>query len=117
MTASGQFTVRQVDGRPVVDVAGEVDLTNVHQLEAALNDAARVDVGAVVVSLEGTTYIDSQGVRALFAAGERLETMRQRLLLVARSGSTPHRILQIAGTETVYPVFDSIDAAVSFELG
>jgi anti-anti-sigma factor len=116
MTARGQFTVRHVDGCPVVDVSGEVDLTNVRELEAALNEAAKADSGGVVVSLEGTTYIDSQGVRALYAAGERLAIMRQRLLLVVRSGSTSHRILQIAGAEALYSIFDSVDKAVSAKI-
>ncbi len=113
MTARGQITMREVDGVPVVESAGEIDLTNAHEFEAVLNRAAKSDRGRVVVSLAQTTYLDSQGVRVLFAVGERLATMRQRLLIVAPTGGTPRRILEIAGADSAFPTFDSLETALA----
>ena len=113
MTARGQVTMREVDGVPVVEGAGEIDLTNAHEFEALLNQAARADRGRVVVSLVNTSYMDSQGVRVLFVVGERLATMRQRLLIVASTGSAPRRILEISGADSAFPIFDSLEAALA----
>jgi len=113
MTARGQVTMREVGGVPVVEGAGEIDLTNAHEFEAVLNQAARADRGRVVVSLMKTTYLDSQGVRVLFTVGERLATMRQRLLIVAPTGGAPRRILEISGADSAFLIFDSVEAALS----
>lgn len=113
MTAKGQITVREVAGVPVVESIGEIDLTNAHELEAMLNQAAKADRGRVVVSLSQTTYLDSQGIRVLFAVGERLSTMRQRLLIVAPTGGSPRRILEISGADSAFPIFDGVESAVA----
>ncbi len=52
MTARGTFTLKNVEGVPVVETGGEIDLTNVHEFEGVLNSAARADAGIVIVSLE-----------------------------------------------------------------
>jgi anti-anti-sigma factor len=113
MTARGQITVREVDGVPVVEGVGEIDLTNAHEFEAILNQAAKVDRGRVIISLSRVTYLDSQGIRVLFAVGERLSTMRQRLLIVAPTGGSPRRILEISGADSAFPIFDTVETAIS----
>jgi anti-anti-sigma factor len=116
VTTRGQVNVQYVDQVPVVDCAGEIDLTNVHELETALNQAARSDVGTVIVTLVNTTYLDSQGLRVIFSVGERLTTARQRLLLVASPGSTPRRILEVAGMERTYRVFATVEDALAHRI-
>ena len=113
MTARGQITITEVNGFPVVEGNCEIDLTNVHEFEAILNQAAKSDRGRVVVSLVHTTYLDSQGVRVLFSVGERLTTMRQRLLIVAPTGGSPRRILEISGADSAFPIFDTVEMAIS----
>ncbi|MDQ7827381.1 MAG: STAS domain-containing protein [Armatimonadota bacterium] len=117
MTAQGEFGVEHERGVPVVQVSGEVDLTNAHELEAALDRAARAEYGAVVVSLVQAVYFDSKGVRALLRAADRLATMRQRLLVVAPSGSVLRRILEIAGAPEALPTFDSLEEALASATG
>ena len=113
MTARGQITVSEVSGIPVVESNGEIDLTNAHEFEAMLNQAAKADRGRVVVSFARTTYLDSQGVRVLFSVGERLTTMRQRLLIVAPTGGSPRRILEISGADSAFSIFDTVEMAIS----
>lgn len=111
MTGAASFKVEIVDGIPVIEVVGEVDMTNSHELEALLDQASRHVSSSIVVSLTGATYLDSKGVRLLLRSAERLRLIRQRLLVVAPSGSVPRRILEIAGIDSV-PIFDTVDAAV-----
>lgn len=111
MTAKGHFEIRHIDTVPIVDCGGEIDLTNAHEFEAILSQAAADDGGGVIVSLAQTTYLDSQGVRVLFAVGERLMTMRQRLVIAAPKGGTPRRILEITGIDAAFPLVDSVEDA------
>jgi anti-anti-sigma factor len=79
---TGPFQIGQVNGIPVVEVAGDVDLSNSHMLQAALEQAARTAQRTVVVSLGGGAYFDSQGMHMLLRFNRRLEISRRRLVVV-----------------------------------
>jgi anti-anti-sigma factor len=51
---------------PVLQVDGEIDLSTVDQLRAALEDALATD-SAVVVDMAGVTFIDVVGLEAIMA--------------------------------------------------
>lgn len=112
MKEEKRFRVELTHGLPLVDVAGEVDLTNVEQLEATLESAAQADRGAVIVSLLNAAYFDSRTIHALLRFADRLSTNRQQLLLVAPSGGSPGKILKIAGLTGTLSMYESIDDAV-----
>lgn len=113
MTTEGRFDVEYTRGIPIVRVAGEVDLTNVQELEAALDRASRADQGTVVVAMGETSYFDSKGVRALLRAAERLSVTRQQLVVVAPAGAIARRILEIAGAAEALPLFETVEAALT----
>jgi len=112
VTADVVFEIHYVEGIPVVEVVGDVDLTNVYQFESRMEQAAKADRGAVVLSLRQTTYFDSQGVRAVLRIGERLQTNRQRLLVVAPSGTLQRRVLEIGGVDTAFSIYETLEDAV-----
>ena len=80
--STGPFQVGTVRGIPIVEVAGDVDLSNAHMLQAALEQAAQTDQPTVVVSLGGSAYFDSQGMHMLLRFNRRLETSRRQLVVV-----------------------------------
>lgn len=79
---TGPFQVGRVNGIPVVEVAGDVDLSNAHMLQTALEQASRTEQRTVVVSLGGSAYFDSQGMHMLLRFNRRLEISRRRLVIV-----------------------------------
>ncbi len=113
MMASGNFELKFVEAFPVVDVIGEVDLTNAPAFDAVLGRAASANRGTVIVSLTQATYFDSKGIHVLLRFAERLSTNRQRLLVVAPQGQSPQHILKIAGVDKTVRIFDSLDEAVA----
>jgi anti-anti-sigma factor len=78
----GPFHVGRVNEIPVVEVAGDMDLSNAHMLQAALEQAAQIAKGTIVVSLGGSAYFDSQGMHMLLRFNRRLEISRRRLIMV-----------------------------------
>lgn len=113
MRARGQFVLDVTDRTPVVQVNGDVDLSNVRDLEAALEEAARMGSAAVIVSLAHTTYLDSQGIRVLLRVAERLRATDQRLLVVAPAGGgVVRRILEITGVPRLVPLFETVEDAM-----
>lgn len=86
-----------VDGVPVIEVTGEVDIANIGELDESLRSAGEYDAGAVVVSLEKASYFDSAAIHALIMCRARLSTSRQGFVIVQPATAAGRRILEIAG--------------------
>jgi anti-anti-sigma factor len=65
----GSFEIR--DGRAVVTLCGEVDVTTTGQLEDVLREAIAAATAAVHVGAGQLTYVDSGGIRVFVNACER----------------------------------------------
>ncbi len=109
----GRFTVGELDGVPIVNVSGDVDLNNAGMLAEHLESAARLDKRAVVVSLSGASFFDSTAIHALLRFERRLATNRQRLLLAVARDRPGRRIIDLTGLSQTIPVFDSVEDAVA----
>jgi anti-anti-sigma factor len=91
----------------VLVVGGELDVSNVGELAAALD--ANGAAGPVVVDLSEVTYLDSSTVEALIVCARDGAAMR----LVCPPGSIVRRSLEILGIEHVMPLTDTLDAALA----
>lgn len=78
----------------VVELAGELDLTNAAQLDEAL---AGTTAAAVYLDLTRVTFIDSAGMRAIDRARGLLLERGRRLLLVAPPDSRAAWTFRVAG--------------------
>jgi len=104
------------DGLLIVETFGDLDATCVDAVGRTFAEAAREDVGMVVVSLEHVGYIDSLTIRELFALGRDLMTRRRSLALIVPTGSALARIVEIAGLTREFPVYASMaDAREAFQ--
>lgn len=56
----------------VVEVSGEIDISNVNELRSALDDVIKTSPNGLVIDLAQTDYIDSAGIAALMSAYQRL---------------------------------------------
>jgi len=108
-----QIEVRVEDGAPVVAPTGDLDLSNAARFLEALERVAATAQGLIVVTLEGVSYFDSQGVRALLRAQQRLAASRCRLAIVAPAGSTIRRLIDVAGLGAALPLFDTVEDAIA----
>ena len=85
-------------GTVTVTVAGGVDIGNVGRFRTPLEEAATT-APAVVVDLDGVTYLDSAGIAALFdAAG------RTALEVVASEDCLVRRVLEVVALDRVATV-------------
>ncbi|MFY9780923.1 MAG: STAS domain-containing protein [Candidatus Baltobacteraceae bacterium] len=105
LTTAGAF--------PIVAVRGELDHLSIARFEAAAEGAGRLDRGVVILSLRDATYFDSLAVHAVMAFRARLESNRQRLVLVVNERGTARRILEIVGIIGRVPTFATVDEALA----
>jgi anti-anti-sigma factor len=78
-----------------ISVWGEWDISNVSQLEAALQSAVERGRLEVAMELHDGAFVDVLCLRVLMEAGQRLAGLGGRLMLVSEDGS-PERLLRLA---------------------
>lgn len=104
---------RQETGDPRIvqlDVAGELDLTNAHELEERLNELALDDSSILVLDVNRVVFVDSAALHVLFRTARRLG--RERTVVACAPGVPIARTLRIVGLDAACVVEESVDAAL-----
>jgi anti-sigma B factor antagonist len=103
----GELTVLRIDG--------EVDISNVDELTAAVERVAEAGPSVVVLDLSATTYLDSTGVRLIFLLAERLEARRRRLRVLVPEDAPVRSLLELTGLPGIVPLETRIEELRSEE--
>ena len=82
-----------------VRAVGDIDLTNVAQFQAALDQAAATS-SAITADMTAVTYCDSATIRALFIAARQARLTIQ----VAAAGPINETLLRISGLDQIATV-------------
>lgn len=103
---------REVEEKMVVSVTGRLDAVSAPEFQEAL--MALIDQGAsrLVLDLAGVDYISSAGLRSILVAAKKLRT-GQGELAVAMLQETVKEVFEISGFNSILPVFDTLEAALS----
>ncbi len=94
-----QFEFRPASNQEpaVVRAAGDIDLINVGQFEAVLQEAA---ASAITVDMTAVTYCDSAAIRALFIAARQAHLS----IRVSAAGPISETLLKVSGLDQVATV-------------
>lgn len=93
------------DGSHVhIVLTGEVDLDNSEVVEEQLAAAIPNHMTSVSIDVGGLGYLDSAGLRVLFALAARLDVLQIELEVCAPVGSLARRVLELSGFEAVVPL-------------
>jgi anti-anti-sigma factor len=84
-----------------ITIGGEVDLENANDVEDQLAAAIPNETNAVTLELADLEYLDSAGLRVLFALAARLEVLQIELHVDVPPGSHTRRVLQLSGFESL----------------
>jgi len=84
------------EGVRVVEVSGELDISNVDALEDATFDLPNEDLG-IALDLCATSYIDSATLGVLFKLQHSLQRRGQALRVVVAAESPAQRVLELTG--------------------
>ena len=83
-----------------IALSGEIDLANAATVEDELRAAISHQPSAVLVDLTNLTYMDSVGIRILFALVSRLKPLQIMPTLIVPLDAPIRRLIEIAGFET-----------------
>jgi len=88
----------------LVEVSGELDLTNAREVETSLHELVQ-DAPIVVLDLNRVLFVDSAALHALF----RLARRSGKLALVLDPGAAIAPTLDIVGLSQVVPVAGTVE--------
>lgn len=106
--ASMELTTQ--DGVAVASLSGEIDLSNAHDVELGLVEAAAD--GGLVVDLTALGYIDSAGLAMLQRITDTFAAEGRGIYAVAAEGSRVRRVLLIARMDAMFPLFHEVGEAI-----
>jgi anti-anti-sigma factor len=108
-----RFDIAQTAGHTVVtEVAGEIDLRTGRGLRKRLLELADAGFGRIVIDFGEVRFCDASGLGVLVAVQNRLRPQGGHLVL-ARVRPAQRRLLRVAGLHGLFPLHDSVAAAVS----
>jgi anti-anti-sigma factor len=84
-----------------ISLSGEIDLANAAAVEDEIREAVSNQPAVVSVDLSDLTYLDSAGVRILFALASRLQALRIALELIVPVDSSTRRLIELSGFESL----------------
>jgi anti-sigma B factor antagonist len=102
------LATREVDGRAVVAVGGEIDVYTAPQLRDAITELVGAGKFHIVIDLEGVEFLDSTGLGVLVGGLKKVRAHDGTLELVC----TQERLLKIfriTGLAKVFVIRDSVD--------
>jgi anti-sigma B factor antagonist len=106
--------IQRNDAYVVVELAGELDLYNAHEVREALLECCAEGPERLIVDLSAVKFIDSTALGVLIEARTRLANRRGFLL--AAPGLETRRALEISGLDRHFAVHESLDQALSAAL-
>ncbi|MGI5246453.1 STAS domain-containing protein [Dactylosporangium sp. CA-139066] len=89
-------SVRRAPTETVVSLVGEIDMSTVSRLAAAVDDVLAEPPPRVVLDMAGVTFCDSQGLGTLVVLS-RKATLAQTYLVLVNVGAFLIRVLDITG--------------------
>jgi anti-anti-sigma factor len=95
-------------------VVGRVDASTYQELELRLRDYIESDRVHLVLELDETEYLSSAGLRVLISAQKALKPRGGRLA-IAQPSARVKDVLDLAGLEPLFPIYDSTVAALASE--
>ena len=94
-----EFLAAGMSEPAIVRAAGDIDLTNIGQFQAALDQAAATS-SAITADMTAVTYCDSATIRALFIAARQARLTIQ----VSTAGPVNETLLSVSGLDQIATV-------------
>lgn len=95
----------------IVDVNGEMDLYNAHELKDLVNKMIEKKIKSFVINMEGVDYIDSTGIGALISICTILKKQDLKLAIPGVHGSVK-KVIELTKLTAFFPLASSLDDAI-----
>lgn len=95
----------------IIDVKGDMDLYNAHELKDVVNRLIHKSVTKIVINLEKVDYIDSSGVGALIHIFTSIKRNGFKLRITNVHGSVA-KVIKLTKLMGYFPIVDDVKTAL-----
>ena len=103
---------RDVDGRTIVSVGGEIDVYTAPKLRDKITELVAAGVYDIVIDMEAVEFLDSTGLGVLVGGLKKVRAHDGSLQLVCNQDRLL-KIFRITGLAKVFVIHDSADGALA----
>lgn len=108
------MSVDTIQGQwPSVKIVGEIDLANVDDLRAGIENVFNRSPAGFVIDLKDTVYIDSAGVAVIISAYRRISKTGGMLAIVKPESDGVRRVLDLIGLHMLPHIVMADDVAAA----
>lgn len=109
-----QISIRSVDNATIVDVSGDIDLSNSPEMrKVILHEVRDKRSPRLVLNLSEVKYIDSSGVASLIEGLKASRDLGSRFILVGLTGPA-REVLQLSRLVKVFEIYNTeVEALVA----
>ena len=109
-----EIVTRDYKRSNIIRVNGRVDASTYSQLENTLKEYIDTGRTHLVLEMDGTDFLSSAGVRVLISAQKALKP-RGGKLVISQPSERVKDVLDLAGLESLFSIYDSTVAALASE--
>ena len=102
-----QTRVREVQGTPVVELEGEVDLSTSASFKETVYQVIDSGKRDIVIDLDGLDFMDSTGLGVLVAVLKKISLEGGSIRLVCSKRSIL-KVFRITGLDKVFDIYDNL---------
>jgi anti-sigma B factor antagonist len=113
MNDLAQVTVGARGSVWLVEVRGEVDMSNAGMVADEMRETIPNHAEGVVLDLTHTSYMDSRGISLLFQVARRLTMRGQRFAIAVPENAPIRSVLSLTGVASVAEIYPSVPEAES----
>ena len=103
---------REVDGKIIVDVSGDVDMKTSRLLQKSLKELVGAKISPIIVNLEKVSYMDSSGLATLVECLQGVRTYKGQLRLFGLSQNLKE-VFKIVKLDSIFSIFSSENDALA----
>jgi anti-sigma B factor antagonist len=112
LTVDLTLATREIDGRTIVAVGGEIDVYTAPKLRDKITELVAAGTYDLVIDMEGVEFLDSTGLGVLVGGLKKVRAHDGTLQLVLTQDRLL-KIFRITGLAKVFVIHDSADAALA----
>lgn len=102
---------REVDGRTIIAVGGEIDVYTAPRLRDCISDQVSADHYDLVIDMEGVDFLDSTGLGVLVGGLKKIRAHDGSMVLICNQDRLL-KIFKITGLAKVFTIHESEAAAL-----
>ncbi len=111
---SVSFTEGFLDGGLLkIALTGQLDAPGAMAIEEQFKDRLKELGGSVILDMSGLDYMSSYGLRMILMSAKALHDKGGGLYLAAPTNRVME-VIRVAGYDTMFPVYETVDEAVLF---